>query len=113
MREGGLAAPSVGRENEIIRPKRNIIIFRPLAPAVLAEEAHEWFEGGCRASPFMSRVWVLKEEASLRVPACAHVDRTARPQTVGENEIDIMKMVTEKGYVDVEWIAEGKPPFDD
>ena len=31
----------------------------------------------------------------------------------GENEIDIMKMVTEKGYVDVEWIAEGKPPFDD
>ena len=31
----------------------------------------------------------------------------------GENEIDIMKMVTEKGYVDVEWIAEGKPIFDD
>ena len=31
----------------------------------------------------------------------------------GENEIDIMKMVTEKGYVVVEWIAEGKPPFDD
>ena len=31
----------------------------------------------------------------------------------GENEIDIMKKVTEKGYVDVEWIAERKPPFDD
>jgi hypothetical protein len=31
----------------------------------------------------------------------------------GENEIDIMKMVIKKGCVDVEWIAEGKPPFDD
>ena len=31
----------------------------------------------------------------------------------GENEIDIIKMVIKKGCVDVEWIAEGKPPFDD
>ena len=58
---------------------------------MLAEEAHQWFEGECRASPFMSRVWVLTEEAALRVPACAHVDRTARPQTVGEDETDIKR----------------------
>ena len=64
--------------NDVVKGRED---FRPLAPAVLAEEAREWFEGGCRASPFMSRVWVLKEEAARRVPACAHVDRTARPQT--------------------------------
>ena len=74
--------------NDVVKGRED---FRPLAPAVLAEEAHEWFEGGCRASPFMSRVWVLKEEAARRVPACAHVDRTARPQTVGENEVDIAR----------------------
>ena len=30
----------------------------------------------------------------------------------GENETEIMKMVIERGMIDVEWIAEEKPPFD-
>jgi len=74
--------------NDVVKGRED---FRPLAPAVLAEEAHQWFEGECRASPFMSRVWVLTEEAAARVPACAHVDRTARPQTVGEDETDVAR----------------------
>lgn len=57
--------------------------FRPLAPAVLEEEAARWFEGTASPSPSMSRVWTLTRDAAAVVEACAHVDRSARPQTVG------------------------------
>ena len=31
----------------------------------------------------------------------------------GENETEIMEMVIGKGMIDIEWVAEGKPIFDD
>lgn len=81
-------ADSVDVINRVVKGRED---FRPLAPAVLAEEAVNWFEGPCRSSPYMSRVWTLTEEATLKVPACAHVDRTARPQTVSSDETDIAR----------------------
>lgn len=81
-------AESVDVINRVVKGRED---FRPLAPAVLAEEAVNWFEGPCRSSPYMSRVWTLTEEAALKVPACAHVDRTARPQTVSSDETDIAR----------------------
>jgi carbamoyltransferase len=53
--------------------------WRPLAPAVLAEEAGHWFTGAPSESPYMlfnARV------TSDRIPAVTHVDGTARIQTV-------------------------------
>jgi carbamoyltransferase len=73
--------------------------FRPFAPAVLAERAHEWFELD-HPSPYMlivapvldaHRVSVDDEPADLgeraaiprsTIPACTHVDGSARIQTV-------------------------------
>lgn len=53
--------------------------WRPLAPAVLAEEAQAWFSEAPSPSPYMlfnARV------RSTRLPAVTHVDGTARIQTV-------------------------------
>lgn len=59
--------------------------FRPFAPAVLAEDAANWFEvGQAPASPFMLRVVPVRAERRELVPAIAHVDGTARLQTVTE-----------------------------
>jgi carbamoyltransferase len=55
--------------------------WRPLAPAVLAEHAHEYFALG-QPSPHMLLAAQVTPMARQRVPATVHVDGTARPQTV-------------------------------
>ena len=61
--------------------------FRPFAPAVLLEEAPNWFEFGDSPaeSPFMLRVCEVKTEQRDEVPAIVHVDGTGRLQTVDRN----------------------------
>ncbi len=58
--------------------------FRPFAPAVLLEEAENWFEFGDSSSesPFMLRVCKLKADRKDEVPAIVHVDGTGRLQTL-------------------------------
>ena len=58
--------------------------FRPFAPAVLLEEAPQWFEfeGSSPESPFMLRVCEVKPEKRDQVPAIVHVDGTGRLQTL-------------------------------
>jgi carbamoyltransferase len=58
--------------------------FRPFAPAVLLEEASNWFEfdGTAHESPFMLRVVDVKVEKRSAVPAIVHVDGTGRLQTL-------------------------------
>ncbi|MCU1496460.1 MAG: hypothetical protein JWM47_413 [Acidimicrobiales bacterium] len=53
--------------------------FRPFAPAVMAERAAEWFDVD-RPSPYMLLTVPVAEGRS--VPACTHVDGSARLQTV-------------------------------
>ncbi len=59
--------------------------FRPVAPVVLAERAHQWFDSRGKDTidaPFMLFVFdVLPEKADL-IPAVRHTDGTARVQTV-------------------------------
>ena len=55
--------------------------FRPVAPAVLEEEAANWF-AGARPSPFMLFVNEVLPEVAGRIPAVRHIDSTARVQTV-------------------------------
>lgn len=58
--------------------------FRPFAPAILLEEAEDWFDlgGAPPASPFMLRVCKFRPGKADVVPAVAHVDNTGRLQTV-------------------------------
>lgn len=57
--------------------------FRPFAPAVLEDQVSEWFELEGR-SEYMLRVVQIRPERLDQIPAVAHVDGSARLQTVSE-----------------------------
>jgi len=59
--------------------------FRPFAPAVLEDQVAEWFELDER-SPHMLRVVPIRREKIDQIPAVAHVDGTARVQTLSERQ---------------------------
>ncbi len=59
--------------------------FRPVAPAVLEEDAAEWFRNAS-VSPFMLFVYDVQEDKADRIPAVRHVDGTARIQTVNAEQ---------------------------
>ncbi len=58
--------------------------FRPFAPSVLAEKAHEWFaiKKGSLSSDFMLFAYDVNEDKKKYIPAVIHVDGTSRIQTV-------------------------------
>jgi carbamoyltransferase len=58
--------------------------FRPFAPAVILEEAKNWFEfdGTTPESPFMLRVCAVNPKRKDEVPAIVHADGTGRLQTL-------------------------------
>lgn len=56
--------------------------FRPFAPAVLKEQADEYFEMPQEEIPFMNIVVPVKEGKREIIPAVTHVDGSARVQTV-------------------------------
>jgi len=56
--------------------------WRPFAPAVLAERAGDWFEGGPLPSPHMLFTAQVKSKG---LPAITHVDGSSRIQTVDES----------------------------
>jgi carbamoyltransferase len=62
--------------------------FRPFAPAILAEEAPNWFDFGYSPadSPFMLRVVPFRPQRRACVPAVVHVDGTGRLQTVTQEQ---------------------------
>jgi carbamoyltransferase len=59
--------------------------FRPVAPVVLEEKAHEWF-ASARRSPFMLFIFDVRPEVADRIPAVRHVDGTARIQTINREQ---------------------------
>ena len=63
--------------------------FRPFAPVVLAERAHEIFADH-RDSPFMLLAEAVRPEWRERIPAVVHVDGTARVQTIRENQNPVL-----------------------
>ncbi len=65
-------------------------LFRPFAPSVLEEYAHEWFdieESLNDNSPenFMLSVSKVRDEKKEQIPAVVHVDGTSRVQLVRKN----------------------------
>ena len=58
--------------------------FRPFAPAILEEVAHDYFDLPCETSPFMQIVARCKYPDLF--PAIIHKDGTSRVQTVNSND---------------------------
>ncbi len=78
--------------------------FRPVAPAVLEEDAHEWFNNA-EYSPFMLFVYDVQQDKADKIPAVRHVDGTARIQTVNRDQhpkyYDLLKAFKQKTGVPV------------
>lgn len=66
--------------------------FRPVAPMVLAERAHEIFSGPL-PSPYMLFTHEVRPEWRDRIPAVVHVDGSARVQTVDRAAQPLMARV--------------------
>jgi carbamoyltransferase len=84
-----LASPIDGEMQAKLNEIKDREDFRPVAPAVVEEEAARWFvEGGknagseMRPSPFMLFVVDVRPDAASKIPAVRHTDGTARVQTV-------------------------------
>jgi len=58
--------------------------YRPVAPLVLKEALHEYFDAPFDDSPYMTINAHCKEHTKKLVPAICHVDNSARVQTVSE-----------------------------
>jgi carbamoyltransferase len=73
--------------NEKVKSRES---FRPFAPSVLLEEAHEWFHLGddfigANVSPYMSMTAMVREDKRESIPAVTHVDGSSRLQTVAKD----------------------------
>jgi carbamoyltransferase len=78
--------------------------FRPVAPVVLQEKSHEWFNHA-GYSPFMLFIYDVKEDKADKIPAVRHTDGTARIQTINEQQhkdyYDLLKAFERKTGVPV------------
>ena len=61
--------------------------FRPFAPSILAEKAHQWFRipQGQLASNFMLLAYDVLKSKQETIPSVTHVDGTSRIQTVQQS----------------------------
>jgi carbamoyltransferase len=76
-----LASPGRAENLERLNDVKGREQFRPVAPMVPVERAHEIFDGPV-PSPYMLFVHRVREPWRERIPAVVHVDGTARVQTV-------------------------------
>ncbi len=77
--------------------------FRPFAPVVMEEYAHEWFDMPIDSSPYMQYTFKCKKPTVI--PAVVHVDGTSRVQTVNRSQhaglYDLLKMFYDETGVPV------------
>ena len=102
----------------LIKDKVNLIkqreLFRPFAPVVLEEEAHNWFEPGDPSKYMLFTQKVLQPE---KIPAVTHVDGTARIQTINEEDNapyyklikEFFKITGVPALINTSFNANGKP----
>lgn len=57
--------------------------FRPFAPSILEEQVGEWFEID-EPTPYMEKVFPIREEKRSLIPAVTHVDGSGRLQSVSK-----------------------------
>jgi carbamoyltransferase len=79
-----LADPRYPEIQGIVNKIKQRELFRPFAPVVMEEYAHEWFDMQIDASPYMQYTFKCKQPE--KIPAVVHIDGTSRVQTVNKNQ---------------------------
>lgn len=59
--------------------------WRPVAPVVLEDQLAEWFLDS-RPSPYMLETFTIRPERRVAIPAVAHLDHSARVQSVNRDQ---------------------------
>jgi len=91
-----LADPRRPEMKDIINSKvKHRESFRPFAPVVLEEDCGRFFTTDT-PSPYMLRVYPVKEEARHLIPAVTHVDGTGRVQTITPDQNRLYYEVVKK-----------------
>ncbi|WP_085315788.1 carbamoyltransferase C-terminal domain-containing protein [Derxia lacustris] len=80
-----LALPASAAMRDRVNAIKRREPWRPLAPSVLAEAAADWFDAA-RPSPHMLLTFQVRADRRARIPAVAHVDGSARVQTVSAHD---------------------------
>lgn len=93
-----LADPRNPNTKDDVNKIKNRQKFRPFAPAILEEDASEFFDMPVAKSPYMQYVACCKQPN--RFPSICHVDGTSRVQTVTEKDnsgfYNLIKLFKEK-----------------
>lgn len=71
--------------------------FMPFAPSVLEEKAGKYFKN-CIRSPFMTIVYDVIDGQEKKIPAAIHIDNTARPNTVSEQNNEMYYRLIKSFY---------------
>ncbi|PZD96883.1 carbamoyltransferase [Paenibacillus sambharensis] len=66
--------------------------WRPVAPIVLKDHVKDWFVDGYD-SPFMLHTFTLKADKAGLVPSVAHLDSTARVQTIARDGGSLSRLI--------------------
>lgn len=84
-----LASPRDGAMQARLNELKDREDFRPVAPVVMEDRAHEWFDSRGRPAihaPFMLFVFDVLADKADEIPAVRHIDGTARVQTVNRQQ---------------------------
>lgn len=90
-----LAHPGHAHNLERLNDVKGREQFRPVAPMVLLERAHDIFDGPL-PSPYMLFVHDVAPPWRARIPAVVHVDGTARIQTVDRHDEPLVARLLEQ-----------------
>lgn len=81
-----LAHPGYADNKDLLNEKvKHREYFRPFAPSVLSERAHEYFDTR-QELPYMTMTVDVRKEKHQEIPAVTHQDGTARIQTVTRSQ---------------------------
>ena len=90
-----LADPRQAETKDLVNEIKRRDKFRPFAPAILEEHCQDYFDMP-KESRHMSYVYKCKQPRAI--PACIHVDNSARVQTVPEDSESILRPILECWY---------------
>lgn len=84
-------------KNRINKVLKNREWFMPFAPSILEDKGDAYFKN-FRRSPFMTIIFDIIPKKAKLFPAAAHVDKTARPNTVNKDNNPIYHQLLQTWY---------------
>jgi carbamoyltransferase len=80
-----LADPTTLKSKDELNRLKQREWWRPVAPVIREEDCGDWFEAA-RPSPYMLETFLVRRDREQLVPAIAHLDRSARVQTLTRDQ---------------------------